>query len=94
MGLQKLTATSAGIERSALQAARLFVTAASRLFLRGFAVAVLMGVIFGILIGVGGLLLGVETARLVNMGLTSGWVSGFIAMVFVFSGMRGAKHPG
>ena len=88
MGSQKLTTRSAGIERSALQAAGLFVAAASRLFLRGFAVAVLMGVIFGILIGVGGLLLGVETARLVNMGLISGWVSGFIAMVFVLYGAR------
>lgn len=65
-----------------------FVVGASKLALRGLVVAVAMGVLFGLLIGVGGMLMGVETQRLYVIGGFSGWISSFVAMMFVFSQMR------
>ncbi len=94
MSSQKLTTTGAGMDRSAFQAARQFATVAARLVFRGLLVAVVMGVIFGLLIGVGGLVLGVEVERLRQVGFLSGGVSSFIAMVFVFAEVRRGKHLG
>lgn len=71
-----------------------FVAAASGLALKGLGVAVAMGVIFGLVIGVGGAMMGVETERLVMIGWFSGWVSGLTAMMFVFSQMRRRRHSG
>ena len=71
-----------------------FVGAASGLALKGLAVAVAMGVIFGLIIGVGGAVMGVEPERLYMIGGFSGWVSSFIAMMFIFSQMRRNRHSG
>lgn len=94
MGSQKPTITSARMESSAFHGVRQFVIAASKLALRGLIVAIIMGVIFGLLIGFGGTLLGVETERLYIIGGMSGWVSSFIAILFVLSEARRGKHTG
>jgi hypothetical protein len=67
---------------------------ASRLALKGLAAAVVMGVVFGLVIGIGGTALGVETERLSVIGGFSGWISGSLAMVFVFVQMRRTRHSG
>lgn len=71
-----------------------FFVGASRLVLHGLVVAVLMGVVFGLLIGVGGTLLGIETERLYVAGGLSGWVSSFIAMMFIFLQLRRERSAG
>lgn len=71
-----------------------FVAAASGLALKGLGVAVAMGVIFGLVIGVGGAVMGVETARLYMIGGFSGWISSLVAMIFVFSQLRRNRHSG
>lgn len=79
---------------SAYQSVVRFIVGASGLALRGLGVAVVMGVVFGLLIGVGGFVMGVEAERLVMFGGFSGWVSGFIAMMFVFTQIRRNHHSG
>ena len=71
-----------------------FVAAASGLALKGLVVAVAMGVIFGLVIGIGGTVMGVEPARLYLIGGFSGWVSSLVAMMFVFTQMRRNRHSG
>lgn len=71
-----------------------FFAGASRLVLQGLGVAVLMGVIFGLVIGVGGSLLGVEMEHLYVAGGLSGWVSSFIAMMFIFQQLRRKRNLG
>lgn len=68
------------------------IVKSSRLALRGLAAAVAMGVVFGLVIGIGGAVLGVETERLYVIGGLSGWVSGFLAMLFVFAQMRRTRQ--
>lgn len=49
----------------------------------GLGIAILMGVFFGLTIGLGGAFLRIETAKLLTLGAMSGWASGFVAMVCV-----------
>jgi predicted transporter len=57
----------------------------------GLGIAILMGVFFGLTIGLGGAFLGIETSRLLTLGAMSGWASGFVAMVCVF--LRLKRRP-
>lgn len=79
------------VESSGQSAVRFFV-GASRIALQGLGVAVLMGVVFGLLVGVGGLLLGVGVDQRLAIGGASGWLSGLIAMIFVFLQLRRERN--
>lgn len=85
---RNVTARDAGAVGSARRSAMQVAATASKLALQGLLVASLMGILFGLLIGFGGAMLGVETQRLTVIGGLSGWISGLVAMLFVFAQMR------
>ena len=62
-----------------------FFTSVYRLAWRGLITAVAMGVFFGLVIGIGGEIYQVDTEQLYVMAGLSGWVSGLVAMLVVFS---------
>ena len=61
------------------------VTGAYKLAWRGLITAVAMGVFFGLVIGIGGEIYQVDPQRLYVMAGLSGWVSGLVAMLVVFT---------
>lgn len=92
MGLRHPVVKNPRSVESSMQSAVRFFVGASRLALQGLGVAVLMGIVFGLLIGVGGLLLGVEADQRLVIGGASGWLSGLIAMIFVFLQLRRERN--
>lgn len=94
MGSRFSVARSGDGSVSATQSVVRFFVGASRLALRGLGMAVLMGVVFGLLIGIGGLLLGVESEQQIIMGGLSGWISSFIAMMYIVLHVRRERTAG
>lgn len=94
MGSRLSVARSGDGSESATQSVVRFFVGASGLVLRGLGVAVLMGVVFGLLIGIGGLWLGVESEQQIIMGGLSGWISSFIAMMYIVLHVRRERTTG
>ena len=94
MGSRLSVARSGDGSESATQSVVRFFVGASGLVLRGLGVAVLMGVVFGLLIGIGGLWLGVESEQQIIMGGLSGWISSFIAIMYIVLHVRRQRTAG
>lgn len=94
MGSRLSVARGEDGSESATQSVVRFFVGASGLVLRGLGVAVLMGVVFGLLIGIGGLWLGVESEQQIIMGGLSGWISSFIAMMYIVLHVRREQNAG
>ena len=94
MGSRLSVARGGDGSESATQSVARFFVGASGLVLRGLGIAVPMGVVFGLLIGIGGLWLGVEREQQIIMGGLSGWISSFIAMMYIVLHVRRERTAG
>lgn len=65
----------------------------SRSVFKGVAISVLLGAIFGLIIGIGGTISGLDQSTQMLLGMASGSVSGVFAMIYVIvSGVKEARR--
>lgn len=70
------------------------VRGATRFAWRGLITAMAMGVLFGLIIGVGGQMAGIDQDQLYILAGASGWISGLVAMLVAFASFfRKAGSP-
>ena len=92
MGSRKAKSRERGHRTGFFRSVKNFILGASRSAFLGLGVAIGMGVVFGLAIGIGGAMLNIEPERLYVYGGMSGWVSGLVAMLYVFIRVWRQRH--